>query len=516
MSTNSKTPSAANLQPPPATADLQPPVTTKPQSPVTMNPQSPVTMNPQSPVTMNPQLPAPPDLQPPVAMNPQSPVAPDSQPPLAANPRATTDPLPENFAALIGIDWGDRKHATCLLPVGPDRLEHATLEQTPEALAEWVRKLRQRFGGRAVAVCLEQSRGALIHALMKYDFLVLFPIPPARLARYREAITSSGAKDDPSDAALALDYLRRHRERLRPWRPDDALTRQIALLSEARRRAVNLRTRLSNALKAQLKEYFPQAIGWLNDTVHTRLAADFLIKWPTLQTLQRAKPQTIRKFFYAHNYRRPDRLEDILVRIAAAQPLTNDVAIVEAATLTVRMLAGQLRPLAASLEQFDKKLAELFARHPDAAVFDSLPGAGAALAPRLLSAFGGDRERFESARQMQTYSGVAPVTIRSGRRCSVRRRWACPKFLRQTFHEFAGQSIIWSAWAKAYYQLQKAAGKPHHTAVRSLAFKWIRIIFRCWRDRIPYDESAYLQALRRRDSPLLQYLPEPAANDPPK
>ena len=449
--------------------------------------------------------------------NPQPPATTNSQPTLAADAQtAASDPPPENFAALIGIDWGDQKHATCLLPAGSSRIEHATLEQTPEALAEWVQQLRRRFGGQAVAVCLEQSRGALIHALMKYDFLVLFPIAPARLARYREAITSSGAKDDPSDAALALDYLRRHREHLRPWRPDDALTRQIALLSEARRRTVNLRTRLSNALKAQLKEYFPQAIGWLNETVHTRLAADFLVKWPTLEALQRAQPQTIRKFFYAHNCRRPERLENILAQIAAAQPLTNDTAIVEAAVLMVQMLARQLRPLAASLKQFDRKLAELFARHPDAAIFDSLPGAGAALAPRLLSAFGGDRERFESARHMQTYSGVAPVTIRSGRRCSVRRRWACPKFLRQTFHEFAGQSIIWSAWAKAYYQFQKAAGKPHHTAVRSLAFKWIRIIFRCWRDRRLYDESAYLQALRRRNSPLLRCLAEPAANGPPQ
>lgn len=445
---------------------------------------------------------------------------PAPQPPLAADSHtsrsAPTDPTPDDFAARIGVDWGDQKHATCLLAAGSDRLEHAVIEQTPEALAEWGGRLRRRFGGRPVAVCLEQSRGALIYALMKYDFLVLFPIAPVKLARYRQAITSSGAKDDPSDAALALDYLRRHREHLRAWRPDDALTRQIALLSEARRRTVNLRTRLSNALKSQLKEYFPQAIGWLNDTVHTRLACDFLLKWPTLEALQRAKLQTIRKFFYGHNCRRPDRVEKILTQIAGAQALTTDAAIVEAAILTVQMLAKQLRPLAASLERFDQKLAELFGRHPDAAIFDSLPGAGDALAPRLLSAFGSDRSRFESARQMQTYSGVAPVTQRSGRRCTVRRRWACPKFLRQTFHEFAGQSIVWSAWAKAYYQLQKGRGKPHHTAVRTLAFKWIRIIFRCWRDRMLYDESAYLQALRQRNSPLLQCLTEPAANGPPQ
>jgi transposase len=151
------------------------------------------------------------------------------------------------------------------------------------------------------------------------------------------------------------------------------------------------------------------------------------------------------------------------------------------------------------------------AQHPDAAIFTSFPGAGEALAPRLLAAFGSDRQRLSTPAAMQNFSGVAPVTKRSGRSKIVHRRYACPKFLRQTFHEFAAYSVLKSPWAKAYYRLRRAQGQRHHAAVRSLAYKWIRILFRCWKDRIPYDEARYLTALQKRSAPLLQHLDMSAA-----
>jgi Transposase IS116/IS110/IS902 family len=124
------------------------------------------------------------------------------------------------------------------------------------------------------------------------------------------------------------------------------------------------------------------------------------------------------------------------------------------------------------------------------------------MAPRLLAAFGSQRDRYCCAAELQTYSGIAPVTERSGKRKWVHFRWACPKFLRQSFHEWAGHSIAQSVWARAYYQQQRGRGSDHHAAVRALAFKWIRILFRCWRDRVAYDENKYLAALAKRGSPL--------------
>ena len=141
------------------------------------------------------------------------------------------------FAAFVGLDWADQKHDLVLYDQRGGKPEHRELVQTPEAIDEWACSLRQRFGGRPIAVCFEQSRGGIAYALLKYDFLVLFPLPPARLASYRESFSNSGAKDDPTDAALLVDYLLRHRDQLRVWQPDTPATRELQLLAEARRDA---------------------------------------------------------------------------------------------------------------------------------------------------------------------------------------------------------------------------------------------------------------------------------------
>lgn len=412
----------------------------------------------------------------------------------------------EAVAAYVGVDWADQKHDVCLIEVGSDRREHQEIEHTPSSLADWISGLRKRFGGRKIAVCLEQSRGPLFYALMHYEFLILYPINPKSLAKFRETFAGSRAKDDPTDAELLADLVARHRDRFRPWRPDTEQTRKLALLVEARRQAVDLRTQLSNALTCALKNYFPQALQWAGEELHTAMACDFLHKWPTLDLLKREKAETLRAFYYGHHCRRGDLIEKRIQAIADAQPLTSDKAIVESFTLTVNLLARQLRALIPSIQTFDKEIEELFAAHPDRAIFASLPGAGPATAPRLLAAFGSDRDRFSSAEEVQNYSGIAPVTERSGKSVWVHWRWACPKFLRQSFHEFAGQSIRYSSWAQAYYRLQIGKGKTRHAAIRALAFKWIRILYRCWKDGVAYDEATYLEALRRSRSTLLPHV----------
>lgn len=406
------------------------------------------------------------------------------------------------YAALIGMDWATEKHDVWVWDTATGENRHQVVDHTPEALAEWLGELQAQYPGRCVAVCLEQSRGALIYALMGHAFLVLYPINPATLARYREAFSPSRAKDDPSDAKLLAEVLRLHRDKLSVWKPDDAQTRTLTILNEERRKAVDLGTKLALRLQATLKLYFPQALEWIGSDLNSPLACDWLSKWPTLEAVQKAKPQTVRAFYYAHNCRRPDQIEARLKAIATAKPLTQDVAVITAYRLTVQMLVKQLRPLQASIAEYDRQIAQLFRDHPDAFIFKGVPGAGPILGPRLLSAFGTDRDRHPAAKDMQTYAGIAPVIERSGKRCWTHWRWNCPKFLRQTFHEFAKTSIPYSAWAKAYYELQRRRGKGHNAAVRSLAFKWIRVLHRCWKDRQPYDEALYLQTLKQRGSPL--------------
>jgi transposase len=407
------------------------------------------------------------------------------------------------LAAFVGIDWADKKHAIALRAASTEaRLERQELESEPAALADWVLALQVRFAGQGrILVCLEQSRGALIHFLMGYEFLTLYPINPQQLASYRKAFRPSGAKDDPSDAELLCQLVSLHHQQLHPWQPDDALTRKLALLCEKRRSAVDARTALSNQLKSELKQFYPLALTILDNDLTTSLAADFLLQWPNFEALKKAPAQKLRKFFYGHHSRSAPKLQLRLERIQAAQALTRDSAIIEAGTLSVQMWAQQLKALAPYLARYEKAIAQLFENHPDSPLFNNLPGAGPQLAPRLLRAFGTDRARFPSPLEAVTFFGIAPITEQSGKAQWIHFRWACPKFLRQSFHEFAAHSVRFCDWARVYYHYQLARGKGHHAAVRALAYKWIRILFRCWQSPQPYDPQRYLTALLQRGSP---------------
>jgi transposase len=410
------------------------------------------------------------------------------------------------IAAFVSLDWADQKHAVALQESGGNQRQHSTLEHTPEALQSWIQALRERFGGQPVAIAVEQKRGALIYALMHVEFLHLYPVNPVTVAKMREAFYPSGAKDDPSDADLLLDILISHRHHLRIWTPDDALTRSIQLLSEDRRRVVDERTALTNQLTAGLKTYFPQALDWFGD-LHTVRACAFLQHWPSLQQLKQASPSSLRKFYKAQGYRGDDKLEQLLANIKKAQPLTQDSAVLLSGSMKVDILVQQIPLLTQAIQRYDEKIAALFEQHDDSTLFGSFPGAGSALGPRLLAAFGSNRDRFECASEMQELAGIAPVTERSGQGIWIHWRLACSKFLRQTFQEFAGCSIVQSDWARACYDQFRKRGKSHHAALRALAFKWIRIMFRCWKDRKPYDETIYCKSLKIRCSPLADDLP---------
>ena len=422
------------------------------------------------------------------------------------NESVSEQPLSPKVAAFVGIDWADQKHDVVLRSAGdPAKAEHQVFKSEINALNDWIAQIQERFGTKGkVLVCLEQSRGALIYQLMAYELFELYPINPSQLANYRKTFFSSGAKDDRPDADLLSELVMCHRDRLKAWKPDDQLTRELASLNEGRRNAVNRRTELANEIKSQLKLYFPVALQILENDITTALAADLLVQWQTLAELQKVSPGKLRKFFYGHNSRQEKKILERLALIKEAKPLTTDVAIIRPNALRVKLLAQQLKSLLPFIAEYERRIAELFGSHPDRFLFDNLPGAGPALAPRLLTAFGTDRDRFEVAGDLLNLSGIAPVRIASGKKtgqkASVHCRRACPKFLRQSFHEFSECSIRSCPWAQACYQSHRDRGKGHHAAVRAVAFKWIRILFACWKQRTPYDPDRYLTALQNRGS----------------
>jgi transposase len=406
------------------------------------------------------------------------------------------------FKAVIGIDWADKKRDICVLDMATGCRRTSQVRHRAEDLDEWARSLYGRYGG-PIAVAVELSKGPIVSVLQKYDFFVLYPIDPSTLAYHRKTFTPSGAKDDPTDAECALKLLLTHSEHFRPLRPQSVEMRTLMVLVEHRRKLMHERVRLTNRLRNALKQYYPQALDWF-DHIDTRLFCDFIQRWSSLEQVRRARRTTLEKFFREHNMNRKALLERRIGAIKSAMSLTDDAAVIVPYRMQALTLVTQLTVMLESIRQYDDEIAALAPQHPDYALFDVLPGTGPSLAPRLLVGFGEQRERFANAAEVQKCTGIAPVTERSGQSTWVHWRWKCPTFLRQTFVEWAAQTINKSYWAGLYYYQQRAKGSSHRAAVRALAFKWIRILYRCWKTRTPYNEARYLKALQERGSPLLK------------
>ncbi len=419
-----------------------------------------------------------------------------------SNCSSTPKPTAPQYAAFIGIDWASQEHALCLQTPTDARSEHRTLQQTPAAISSWINELRQRFAGQPVAIAIELARGPLIYALMGHEFIHLYPINPKSLARFRQSFRPSGAKDDQNDAQLLCRFLRSYPEQLRCWKPDDVATRALGRFNEIRRDWVDELTALSLRWRSGLAAYYPLFLELFAGQLDTPLACRFLQRWPNLATLQKASPQNLRSFFYKHGSRSEEKIQQRLELIARAKPLTEDEGVVVPGQADALIISKLLLVLLEQIAQLEKEIAERFAAHPDAFIFESLPGAGPVLAPRLLAAFGTDRSKFPEPSSLQQLSGVAPITIASGNSRSVHHRFAAPRFLRQTFWEFAKCSLLYCAWAKAVVDRLQEKGKKFNAAVRVVAFKWMRIIWRLWQNKESYLEDKYLAALERKGSPF--------------
>ena len=405
------------------------------------------------------------------------------------------------YHAFVGIDWADDKHDICLQDLATNKREFSVIEHKPKNIDTWANNLKKRFGG-PIAVAVELSKGPIVYALLKYDFIVLIPVNPTTLAKYRTAFKPSRSKDDPTDAELALELMLRYPEKFIPLKPQSTNMRKLMYLVEQRRKLVDEKQRAVNQTIDTLKQYFPQAVEWF-PTKDSRIFCRFMTRWPTLQQAQRAHKETLEDFFRSNYIRDTQKIAKRVNAIKEAMPLTEDEAVIDTHSLFMTALLERIICAMKHIKLFDHKIAELMKILPDAELFTGLLGAGACLSARLLSAFGEQRDRFTSAQQLQQYAGIAPVTQRSGKKSWVHWRWQCPKFVRQTFIEWASHSIYSSYWAKIFYLKKRELGSSHQAAVRALAFKWIRIVYRCWQDRKPYNEVRYLRALKDRGSPLL-------------
>lgn len=421
----------------------------------------------------------------------------------AAVPHA---PAPTPIVCWVGLDWADKQHCLVVRTAPGAEPRAHLVEHTPEALDLWFMELRRQHPQGRMAVAIEQSRGAVLYALMKYDFLAIYPVNPRCLADYRSAFKVSGAKADPSDADLLCELVGLHADRLRPLVVEDVPTRQLRLLVESRRTFVDERTALSNRLAATLKCYYPAALDLIGEDLTCPMALEFLRRWPNLAKLKAAKPSVIRSFCYAHNSRSQEKIEERLQTIKQAVALTEDPALVEPLQLQTQRLVVQLRVVNQTIDHYDAQIKKVFAQHSERWLFDPLPGCGPALAPRMAAAFGTIRANFQSANDLLCFSGVAPVKKQSGGQKIVQFRYARPIFLHQSIVEFAKCSVLYCQWARLLYEHKLRKGKSKWAAIRAVAFKWVRILWRCWQDHQPYEESTYLRSLLRDSVQLYREL----------
>lgn len=410
-----------------------------------------------------------------------------------------------DWVACVGMDWADQEH-TYHLRTPEGEQSSGAVRSAPEDFHAWVRSLRLQFPGGNIVVAIEEGRRSVLDALVSYPYLTIIPINPRASKAYRESRRLSGSSSDPVDAELICEFALKHLDELHVWQPNDPITRRLRALTETRRRLVDQRTAYMQQLSATLKDYFPQLIDWFGD-VKPNVLWQVLRLWPTLATLQAADTEHLTRILKAHRLHRvARRVEQLTAKMSVAVHLIEDTVIVETGAMHAKALANMLEVLDAQIVEFEQAIEQAWSTHPDAEIFNSLPGAGPALAPRLGAAFGTDRNRYRSASELQCYSGVAPVTEASGKRKTVHARWQYPKFIHQTFHEFAASSLPHTAWAKASYRQQRERGAGHHAAVRTVAFQWMRILFRLWKDQVKYDDATYMAVLRRRGSPLAKRL----------
>jgi transposase len=403
----------------------------------------------------------------------------------------------------VGIDSGDVAHV--IYASGPGS-EPQWQDRIGNSVAEYQRlldELATRWPDLPVRFALEDPESLLARFLLHSGCCVYAP-NPLTVQRTREGLAPSGKKDDPLDARAMVKVLRDQaspeaRQPLTPLLADSEETTLLAGLVSQRRQLVTEKVRLQLSLRTQLKRFYPRALE-LFPRLDQSLTLTFLDEFPSPKALEKASETQWAEFFAGRRYPRPGQIP-LLWEKAQGPQIPLRPAEDQLAAGQVRRLVRLLTVVLEELADLEKQIETAFETHPDAAFFRSAPGAARVLAPALLSLFGDRRERWRDWRHLAAQSGTAPVTKESGKKRQVRMRRQCDPESRSVLFLFANASRLQCGWAQACYHQQRAAGKTHAAALRTLGNKWLRILFRLWQDRVEYDESRYLAALEKRQAP---------------
>jgi transposase len=395
----------------------------------------------------------------------------------------------------IGIDWSESKHDVCILNHAGATLKEFVITHTAAGHQRLSQEI-ESFGKKPkqCLVGLETSSNLLIDFLEPKPYQT-YVIAPNIVASSRGRFSSSGRRNDRSDAHLLADLLRTDSHRFTPWQADGELVNQIRAnlrLIDALTQSI---TRYSNRLRAVLLRAYPLAVGLFSDLT-AQIALQFLIAYPAQTAVSDISFLDFQTFCRLHRYSHPQMIMQRYAHLQrkVTKPTT---ATIQAYQESISVLATLLLSFVQQKRQAIRRVQQLFTTHPDHHIFASLPGAGELLAPKLLVMFGDRRERFPVPAAIQALAGTCPITIQSGKKRNIRFRRACNHEYRHAAQLFAVSSVQQSSWANTYFSQAIKRGLSESHAYRCLANRWLVIIWTLWQRNQPYDESYHLAQVQR-------------------
>lgn len=396
------------------------------------------------------------------------------------------------FAAL---DWAKNHHDVIVV----DRNGTIVADfQFAHTAPGWAQFAQQMSGFERCPIAVETSSGPAVDQLLQREYPV-YPVNPKAAERYRERKSPSGTKTDRHDCWSLADALRTDGHAWPQLLVQDEATATLRLLCRDESALIEQRTALVNQLQAALWEFYPLALESFEDWTQP-FAWRFIQSFPTPESLSQAGKRRWQSFLHTHKLWRPETAAARLAAWEQGQQLQASPAVVQAKSWLALSLVWVLLSLQKQLDQYRERIRAAFKAHPDHDIFGGLPGAKDKLAPRLLAELGSRREVFPNAQSLSCRAGVAPVSFESGQIHKAHIRWACDHFLRHTVHLWADKSRLKCAWAQAYYRAKRDQGHSHSSALRCLGKRWLKVLWRLWRDRLVYDESIHLKSLETHGS----------------
>lgn len=392
----------------------------------------------------------------------------------------------------VGLDWAAKDHAVCVVDARGATTTRFSIAHSAKGMAELVERLRKVAAPSELRVAIERPSGLIVDTLVDAGFVVV-PIHPNAVKAARPRYSAAQGKTDLGDAYLLADLLRTDGHRFRALAPPSDDTKALRSLVRVRDDLVAQRVALGNQLRALLDQFWPGAAAIFAD-VDSPIALDFLERYPTPQAAASLGEKRLAAFLGRHAYSGRRSPRELLARLREAPVGKAGDAEADAKGECVRALVAVLRPLVTQITVLTSAVEHAVDAHPDGAVVTSLFRSGRVCAAQILAELGDERARFASADQLAAEAGVAPVTRESGKHRAVVFRWACNMRLRAALGCLADSSRKTSPWAAALYQRARDRGCDHPHAIRVLARAWVRILWRCWQDHVPYDARKHAAA----------------------